>query len=138
MLPSVQLDANHGKKMISVKGHDPLRIIPYLLIFANNSLIKRERLSLHFICFTWRFFKKFAITVFKGTEIIMMATPTNADHPRRLYNETNARVTFLFATLAELITLFTRCKGNIVRYLEWGRDSHETIRAQVLQPRGIN
>jgi|SRR5580658_2731571 hypothetical protein len=28
------------------------RNIQYLRIFANNSLIKRERLSLHFICFT--------------------------------------------------------------------------------------
>lgn len=30
--------------------------------------------------------------VFNGIETIMIATPTNADHPRMLYNDTNARV----------------------------------------------
>src|SRR5579863_6821281 len=98
MLPGVQLDTKFGEHRVRITRHRPRRpyaILQYLLILANNSLIKRERLSLHFICLTWRFFKKFAITVFNGTEKIMMATPTNAAHPRRLYSEMNASVTFM-------------------------------------------
>ncbi len=47
--------------------------------------------------------QKFAIKVFNGTEKIIMATPTNADHPRRLYKDTNASVTFQMPAATELI-----------------------------------
>ncbi len=50
---------------------------------------------------------RFAMKVFNGTEKIIMATPTNADHPRRLYRETNARVTFKAPAATELTLLFT-------------------------------
>lgn len=66
--------------------------LTHLLILAKSSLINLVRRSRFFICCSCIFFNILAIVVFSGIEIIMIATPTKADHPRRLYNDTKASV----------------------------------------------
>jgi hypothetical protein len=66
--------------------------LTHLLILAKSSLINLVRRSRFFICCSCIFFSILAIVVFSGIEMIMIATPTKADHPRRLYNDTKASV----------------------------------------------
>lgn len=54
--------------------------------------MSRVRLSLFFICLSCSLFKNRAMSVFKGMETIMMATPTKAGQPKMLYSETKANV----------------------------------------------
>ena len=53
-------------------------------MLASSSLINLVRLSRCFICCPCISFKVRAMKVFKGMEKNMMASPTNADQPRRL------------------------------------------------------
>jgi hypothetical protein len=65
-----------------------------LLILAKSSLISLVRLSLFFICCSCILLSARAMKAFKGIEKNMIATPTNAAHPRRLYSDTNANVIY--------------------------------------------
>ena len=85
--------------------------IYYLLILDKRSLMRRVRLSRFFICSSYITLsmramsegdhdintlvfhaEKIKVHVLIGMAIIMIATPTNAAHPRRLYTEIKARV----------------------------------------------
>lgn len=83
------------------------------------------RLSLVFICLACMSFNARAIIVLSGMEMIMIATPTKADQPRRSYNEMNAKMIYGVLDLRAKLEV-----GNA--YLKWTRYGNETVSAQVL------
>ena len=82
----------------------------HLLMLFSNSDIIFVLLSLVFICFNWRFLRTLAVKVLRGIEMIykmcisyyqyggvghtIIAIPTNAGHPRTLYSDANAKMTW--------------------------------------------
>ena len=89
VLPRIQFNASPSQHVRTGTRHDGQA---HLRMFASSSLMRRVRLSRFFICCSCRRFKYRAITVLSGIENAMIATPTNAGHPRMSYSDTNASV----------------------------------------------
>lgn len=84
---------------------EPIRTMEYLLMLDRSSLISRVRWSLFFICCSCILFNIRAIKVLRGIEKTMIATPTKADHPRRLYKDTNANVIYNISSIYFMVYL---------------------------------
>lgn len=95
VLPCIELDTgvNHQRTV----NPATLCSATDLRMFASRSDMSRVRLSLFFICFSCSLFRNRAMSVFKGMETIMIATPTKAGQPRMLYSETKANVICILA-----------------------------------------